>query len=232
MDIAIIPARGGSKRIHRKNIKLFHGLPMISYSIKAALESKVFDAVFVSTDDQEIADIAKFYGAEIPWLRPTNLANDYATTVSVIQDAVKKLQPNLHQLDNVCCIYPAVPLIKPKFLDQGLKVFKSGNWDYLFSAMKVNSPHKYFSLGNSSKVEMLFPEFEHGRTQDLPLTYCDAGQFYWGKKDAWELGKPIFSSRSTVLEIPHGSVVDIDTADDWKKAELIFQAQKTKYVKS
>jgi pseudaminic acid cytidylyltransferase len=227
MNIAVIPARGGNKRIPRKNIKLFHGLPVIAYAIKAAQESGIFEEIFVSTDDEEIAEVAESFGATIPWLRPKNLADDFSTTVSVIQDAVKRLNLSELNLENICCIYPATPLLKPIFLSDGLKVLKDGDWSYVFSGLKANTPpQRFFSLGASKGVEMLFPEFEITRTQDLGNYFSDAGQFYWGRISAWECGLPIFSSESTILEIPSGAAIDIDTLEDWHYAEALFHMIK------
>ena len=227
MNIAVIPARGGSKRIPRKNIKLFHGLPVIAYAIKVAKESEVFDEVFVSTDDEEIADIAVSHGATIPWLRPKDLSDDFTTTVSVIQDAVKRIQLSQLDLEHICCIYPATPLLKPNYLSQGLKILENGDWDYVFSGSKASTPpQRFFSLGASKEVEMLFPEFEATGTQDFAHIYHDAGQFYWGRKSSWETGLPIFSSNSTILEIPGKSAVDIDTPEDWHYAEALFNLVK------
>lgn len=223
MNIAVIPARGGSKRIPRKNLKLFHGLPVISYAIKAAKESNVFDEVFVSTDDDEIAEVAASFGATIPWMRSKDLSDDFATTVSVMQDAVKRITLNQSGLENICCIYPATPLLKPSFLSQGLRLLQSGDWDYAFSGLKARTPpQRHFSLGVSREIETLFPEFETKRTQDFGNYYHDAGQFYWGRKYAWEFGLPIFSSKSTILELPGNSVVDIDMIEDWHYAEALF----------
>jgi pseudaminic acid cytidylyltransferase len=223
MNIAIIPARGGSKRIPRKNIKLFHGLPVIAYAIKAAKESEIFEEVFVSTDDEEIADIAISFGASVPWMRPKELSDDYATTVSVMQDAVNKLKLNLDNLENVCCIYPATPLLKPIFLSNGLEILENGGWNYVFAGVRSHRPpQRFFSLGTSQGVEMLFSEFEMTRTQDLAHFYHDAGQFYWGRKSSWECGLPIFSSQSTILQIPSDSAVDIDSPEDWHYAEGLF----------
>ena len=129
MNIAIIPARGGSKRIPRKNIKLFHGLPVIVYAIKAAKESEIFDEVFVSTDDEEIAEVATSFGATIPWMRSKDLSDDHATTIHVMQDTVNKLSTNLIDLENICCVYPVTPLLRPNFLSQGFKTLQDGNWD-------------------------------------------------------------------------------------------------------
>jgi len=227
MNIAVIPARGGSKRIPRKNIKLFHGLPVIAYAIKAAKESDVFDEVFVSTDDEEIAEIAISFGATIPWMRPKALSDDYATTISVMQHAAKKLKTDLVDTKNICCIYPATPLLKPRFLSEGLKVLEEGDWSYAFSGIKSSThPQRFFSLGSSNGVEMLFPEYETTRSQELADFFYDAGQFYWGTKSAWESGLPIFSSKSTIVEMPSGSAVDIDTLEDWHYAEALFSLKK------
>jgi len=227
MNIAVIPARGGSKRIPRKNIKLFHGLPIIAYAIKTARETGIFDEIFVSTDDEEIAEVARNFGALVPWIRAKDLSTDYATTVSVMQDAVIKLQSGIDRLDNVCCIYPATPLLEQKSIYKGLQLLRDGGWSYVLSGLKVKAhPQKLFSLGKSEGIEMLFPKYEDFRTQDLATYYQDAGQFYWGGKASWESGLPIFTNRSTILEIPEGSVIDIDTPEDWHYAETLFEVRK------
>jgi pseudaminic acid cytidylyltransferase len=223
MSIAVIPARGGSKRIPRKNIKLFNGLPVIAYAIKAAKESGIFSEVFVSTEDEEIAEIAKSFGATIPWMRPKDLSEDDSTTISVMQDAVIKLKSCINKLEYVCCVYPATPLLQPKFIQEGLKVIMDGNWDYTLSASRVETPPKrFFSLDSANNVQMHFPENEETRTQDFLPTYRDAGQFYFGRSSSWELGLGILSSRSTIIEIPHQLSVDIDTLSDWHYAERLF----------
>lgn len=228
MNIAVIPARGGSKRIPRKNIKLFHGLPVIAYAIKAAKESGVFSEVFVSTDDEEIAEIAESFGAAIPWMRQKDLSDDYATTVSVIQDAVNKLKSSLSDIEYVCCIYPATPLLQPSFISQGLQILKDGDWDYVLSASRAkNPPERFFSLDSANGVEMHFPEHRATRTQDFLPSYHDAGQFYFGRSSSWESGLQIFSSRSTIIEIPPELSVDVDTLDDWHYAEHLFATQRT-----
>ena len=144
MNIAIIPARGGSKRIPRKNIRLFHGIPVIAYAIKAAKESGIFDEVFVSTDDGEIADIAISFGAKVPWMRPKELSDDFATTVKVMQDAVKRFDTNLNRLEFVCCIYPTTPLLRPNLFLEGLRVLKDGDWDYVIAASLARTPPERF----------------------------------------------------------------------------------------
>jgi len=229
MNIAVIPARGGSQRIPRKNIKLFHGLPIIAYAIKAALASDDIHEVFVSTDDEEIAEIAISFGAKVPWLRSKELSDDYATTISVMKDAVLRLNFSLTSLENICCIYPTTPLLKPSFLSDALKILEKGNWNYVFSgAMANTAPQRFFSLGAKMEVEPLYPEYELARTQDLEKFYGDAGQFYWGRKSAWESGLPIFSSFSTIFEIPRDLAVDIDTLEDWHYAEILFKAMNGK----
>jgi pseudaminic acid cytidylyltransferase len=223
MNIAIIPARGGSKRIPRKNIRLFHGIPVIAYAIKAAKECGIFDEVFVSTDDGEIADIAISFGAKVPWMRPKELSDDFATTVNVMQNAVKRLDTNPSRLEFVCCIYPTTPLLRPNLFLEGLRVLKDGDWDYVIAASLAKTPpERFLSLGENNEVRMRFPEHEITRTQDFPAAYHDAGQFYWGKKIAWESALPLFTSKSTILELPRELAVDLDTLDDWHYAELLF----------
>lgn len=227
MNIAVIPARGGSKRIPRKNIKLFHGLPVIAYAIKAAKESGVFSEVFVSTDDEEIAEVAESFGATIPWLRPKNLSDDHTTTVSVMQDAVNKLKSSLNEMEFVCCIYPATPLLQPSFISQGLQTLEDGDWDYVLSASRAETPpERFFSLNSVSGVEMHFPEIKATRTQDFLPSYHDAGQFYFGRSSSWESGLQIFSSRSTIIEIPRELSVDVDALGDWHYAEHLFAMQR------
>jgi pseudaminic acid cytidylyltransferase len=223
MNIAVIPARGGSKRIPRKNIKLFHGLPIIAYAIKTALKSEIFDEVFVSTDDEEIAEVASSFGATVPWIRQKKLSGDFTTTVDVMQNAVKNLEKSLTGLENICCIYPATPLLMPKYLTQGLEILKNSEWDYVVSIAIANTPpERSMSIGKGNELLMRFPEYEVTRTQDFPATYHDAGQFYWGKKTAWESALPIFTSKSTFIELPKEYAVDIDTLDDWHYTEQLF----------
>lgn len=227
MNIAVIPARGGSKRIPRKNIKLFQGLPVISYAIKSAQDSGIFSDIFVSTDDHEIAEIAESFGATVPWMRPKDLATDFSTTVEVMQDAVIKLSSNLNNLENVCCIYPVTPLMGVNHLLRGLEILTVGEWDYVISALKATpSPDRIFSLGIWHEIRMRFPEYEAIRTQDLPDLFHDAGQFYWGKKSAWQNALPLFTSNSTIIELPKECAVDVDTLDDWHYAEVLFEINR------
>ena len=227
MNIAVIPARGGSKRIPRKNIKLFHGLPVIAYAIKTAKESGVFSEVFVSTDDAEIAEVAESFGATIPWMRPKDLSDDYTTTVSVMQDAVNKLKSSLNELEYVCCIYPVTPLLQPNFISQGLQILKDRDWDYVLSASRAETPpERFFSLDSANGVEMHFPGNKATRTQDFLPSYRDAGQFYFGRRSSWESGLQILSSRSTIIAIPRELSVDVDTLGDWHYAEYLFAMER------
>lgn len=225
MNIAIIPARGGSKRIPRKNIKEFHGKPMIAYSIEAAIESNCFDRIIVSTDDSEVAEVAKKFGAEVPFVRPESLADDYATTMDVIQHAIYWFKDNDFSVDNVCCLYATAPLLKSKFIQLGLKKLSESDCDFVFSATDFPFPiQRAIKVSAEEKVSMFNPENANVRSQDLEEAFHDAGQFYWGKASAYIEGKAIFSDRSRIVKLPRSRVQDIDTPDDWKFAELLYLA--------
>ena len=227
MNIAVIPARGGSKRIPRKNIKLFHGMPVISYAIAAARESAIFDEIVVTTDDLEIAEVAESFGAMVPWIRSKELSDDHATTISVMQDAVSKLNSSLSGLEYVCCLYPATPLLPPRYIVEGFETLKSKDWDYVFSASRAETPpERFFSLNSTNGVEMHFPDNAGIRTQDFPPSYHDLGQFYFGRSSTWESGLQIISNKSTIIEIPSKLAVDMDTLDDWHYAECLFAMQR------
>lgn len=225
MKLAVIPARGGSKRIPRKNIKLFRGVPIIVRSIKAALESKCFDRIVVSTDDPEIAELSQAYGAETPFMRPPDLADDFTGTIPVIADAITWLQHNGEEPTEVCCIYPAAPFLLPSDLKLGLDTLLSSGADYTFSVTTYSSPiQRAIRINRDMRVEMLQPENFYLRTQDLERIWHDAGQFYWGKSGAWLSEKPLFTSDSAPVPLPRHRVQDIDTEDDWTRAELMFWA--------
>lgn len=225
MNIAIIPARGGSKRIPRKNIKCFHGKPMIAYSIEAANQSGCFDKILVSTDDQEIADIALQYGAEVPFLRPADIADDFATTLDVMQHAITWCKNQQWQVDKVCCIYATAPFILPEYIKQGLAELSDDKVQYAFSATTFPfAIQRAISLGENGTVSMFSPEYANTRSQDLPEAYHDAGQFYWGKASAYLTGKTIFAEHSRVVTLPRKRVQDIDTTEDWELAELLYDA--------
>lgn len=225
MKVAIIPARGGSKRIPRKNIKLFHGKPMIAYSIDAALQSGCFDKVIVSTDDHEIAAVAQEYGAEVPFIRPASISDDYATTMDVIQHAVIWCEKQGWTIDIVCCLYATAPFVTSTDLVEGLQRLEKDNAEFVFSAVTFSFPiQRALRLSLNGEVSMFEPENELVRSQDLEDAYHDAGQFYWGRKDAFLQKKAIFAPHSRVVLLPRSRVQDIDTPEDWEFAEALFSA--------
>lgn len=223
MRIAIIPARGGSKRIPRKNIKVFHGKPMIAYSIEAALKSGCFDRIIVSTDDQEIADIALKYGAEVPFLRPSAIADDFATTMDVMEHAIQYLATQNISPEFVCCIYATAPFIVSDDLRKGLDILKETKVEYAFSATSFPFPiQRAIKLTEKGTVKMFSEQYADTRSQDLIEAYHDAGQFYWGKTSAFIARKAIFDEHSKVVLLPRKRVQDIDTVEDWELAEALF----------
>ena len=223
--ICIIPARGGSKRIPRKNIRSFCGKPMIAHSIEAARACGVFERIIVSTDDDEIADVAESWGAEVPFRRPESLSDDHAGTTEVIAHATAWAQEQGWSVDAVCCIYATAPFVQAEDLCTGLKMLEEGDWDYCFTATEYPSPiFRAFQETSDGGVEMFFPEKFSTRSQDLPEALHDAGQFYWGRPSAWMEQNRLFGPRSRTLRLPRWRVQDIDTEDDWKRAELIWQA--------
>ena len=227
MNVAIIPARGGSKRIPRKNIKEFHGKPMIAYSIEAALESQCFDKVIVSTDDVEIAGVAAQFGAQVPFMRPAKIADDYATTLDVMKHAVEWLEAQGDVIDAVCCLYATAPFVMPSNLQEGYEALQSGELDYAFSATSYAFPiQRALKLNTEGTVEMFQPAHFNTRSQDLIEAYHDAGQFYWGTAEAFKAKRPIFSEQSKVVLLPRKQVQDIDTPEDWELAEALFQVIK------
>lgn len=224
MKIAIIPARGGSKRIPRKNIKSFHGKPLIAYSIEAALMSECFDRVIVSTDDSEIAVISKRYGAEVPFIRPADISTDYATTMDVIKHALNWLLESGQYIDYVCCIYATAPFITSQSINWGLTALLENNFDYAFSATSFPFPiQRAFRLTSDGSTDMFMPEHINTRSQDLEEAFHDAGQFYWGRSSAFIAGKSIFSKDSFAVVLPRNTVQDIDTLEDWNNAELMYE---------
>jgi len=224
MNVAVIPARGGSKRIPRKNIRKFSGKPIIAYSIEKALLSDLFGKVIVSTDDEEINSIAKQFGAEVPFKRPTQLSDDYASTTEVVAHAIKWMKNQGWTLNGVCCIYPTAPLLDLELLKTSYEIFIKGTWDYVFSAAEYVYPvERSFKVLDNNVLKMLIPENFNRRSQDLTSTFHDAGQFYWGTPEAWVEERPIFSERSTIIKLPTYRVADIDTEEDWKRAELLYK---------
>ena len=225
MRIAVIPARGGSKRIPRKNIKPFRGMPIIAWSIEAARKSALFDRVMVSTDDAEISAAAKVWGAEVPFVRPEELSNDHAATTEVIAHATRWALGEGLPLTAVCCIYPTAPFVDLDDLRSGLHALESGDWDYAFPVTDFPAPiFRSFHKHPEGGIEMFFPEHFNTRSQDLPRALHDAGQFYWGRPESWLKGLRIFDRRSFPVEIPRWRVHDIDTLEDWTRAELVHTA--------
>jgi pseudaminic acid cytidylyltransferase len=227
MQLAVIPARGGSKRIPRKNIKTFHGQPMIAWSVQAAIDSGCFDEVWVSTDDEEIAAVAQAYGAKVPFLRPAHLSDDFATTADVMSHAVEEFDKLNHTLpDYICCLYATAPFVSKTDLVQGLeKIKNNSDLNYVFSATTYPFPiQRAIKLNAYGTVEMFSPQYFNVRSQDLEEAWHDAGQFYWGTAEAWLNKAVIFASQSSVVELPRFRVQDIDTQEDWDRAEWLFKA--------
>ena len=222
MRIAVIPARGGSKRVPRKNIRTFAGQPVIVWPIKAALSSGLFDQVVVSTDDPEIAEVARMTGASVPFMRPENLSDDYADTKSVIRHAISELK--LKTEVQVCCIYPTSVFADAQLLKNGLEKLNESKCSFVFSITSVDpSVYRSFTKAADDHITMLFPENYAKRTQDLPSLYCDAAQFYWAKVGAWQSDLDIFGVDSIGVFIDPSRVQDVDTESQWLAAERIFQ---------
>lgn len=224
--LAIIPARGGSKRIPRKNIRSFGSKPMIAHSIDAALESKIFDRVLVSTDDEEIAKIAESFGAEAPFRRPAELSHDHAPTLPVIAHAIQWWESHRAPVTYACCIYATAPFLRPKYLREGLRVLhESSDAEFAFSVTTYAFPIlRAVRVLQNGRVEMFWPENEMKRSQDLPEAFHDAGQFYWGRRDAFFRNEGVFSAKSYPVLLPRHLVQDIDTPEDWERAERMFKA--------
>lgn len=228
MKIAVIPARGGSKRIPRKNIKAFCGKPMIAWSIETAKASGLFDHIIVSTDDPEIAKISRQWGAEVPFARPADLSNDHAGTTEVVAHAARWAIDKGWPVTAVCCIYATAPLIQVDDLKRGLEALESGDWAFTFAATDfASSIFRSFHINAEGGIKMFFPEHFSTRSQDLPVALHDAGQFYWGRTMAWVEGKRIFDQHSTPILIPRWRVQDIDDQEDWLRAEVAFNFLKT-----
>jgi N-acylneuraminate cytidylyltransferase len=225
MKIAVIPARGGSKRIPRKNIKFFCGKPMIAWSIEAAHACGLFDHIIVSTDDAEIAEVAKHYGAEVPFVRPAELSDDHTGTLPTIAHAVEWFRQQGDMPDPVCCLYATAPFVMASDLQRGLKTLTDTHSDFAFSVTSYAFPiQRAIRLTPENRVEMFQPESFSVRSQDLPEALHDAGQFYWGRANAWLSGKVIFGPDSAVVRLPRHRVQDIDTLEDWTRAEYLFRA--------
>lgn len=222
-NIAIITARGGSKRIPKKNIKLFLGLPIIAYSIKAAIESNCFSEVMVSTDSDEIAEISQKYGAKVPFYRSERTSNDYASTVDVLSEVISKYKENNKKFDYGCCIYPTAPFINSKKINDSYNKLLLTKSDTILSVVQYSFPPQRSLIKNNNRVEYWFPEYSSKRSQDLIPIYHDAGQFYWFNIDKFSLNHKLVSQNTTYFECSELEVQDIDTELDWKLAETKYK---------
>jgi len=224
MILGVIPARGGSKRIPRKNIKQFGGLPMIAWSIRAAIHSNCFDRIIVSTDDTEIALVAKEYGADVPFVRPSNLSDDHTGLIPVIAHTIEWQNQHGNIASDVCCIFATAPFIESSDICRGLQTLKSTNANYAFSVTSYAFPiQRAIRITPDQRVAMFHPEHFNTRSQDLPEAWHDAGQFCWGKAEAWLGHKTVFNSGSASVPIPRFRVQDIDTPEDWDRAEWMHR---------
>lgn len=227
--VAIIPARGGSKRIPRKNIKLFHGIPLIAYSIQSALKSNLFKKVIVSTDDEEIAKIAREYGAEIPFIRPKELSDDFTGTGAVVTHTLNHLKSVGENYNLICTIYATAPFLQEKYLIEGFNKLQSSNAKSAFSCTSMPFPiQRTFKITKNERCEMFWPENFTKRSQDLEEAYQDAGQFYWTNLNI-QSNEIIFGKDSIPIVLPRFLVQDIDTPEDWERAEIMYEViQKIK----
>ena len=227
MNVAIIPARGGSKRIHRKNIKPFCGEPIIGYSINAALATGLFDRVIVSTDDDEIADIAVALGAEVPFRRPKVLSDDFTGTNAVVKHAIQWLNERGESVKYVCCIYATAPFLSPNFLCKGYEKLLNSGKKFAFSVTSFPfSIQRALMITQPESIEPFYPESINKRSQDMKEAYHDAGQFYWGLAEGFMNNEVLFSEVSVPVVVPRHLVQDIDTMEDWLRAELMYRAWK------
>ncbi|MCK1594671.1 pseudaminic acid cytidylyltransferase [Bradyrhizobium sp. 164] len=225
MKIAVIPARGGSKRIPGKNIRPFCGKPIIVYSIEAARESGVFDEIIVSTDDDEIAAIARQAGATTPFMRPKELADDHTGTAEVVKHAIAWFLAKGKDVSHVCCIYPTAPLVQAHFLREAYDLLAGSDAAFAFSVTSYAFPiQRALRFTAGGRVVPFHPEHRMTRSQDLEAAFHDAGQFYWGTVAAFRDGVPIFSEHSVGIVLPRHLVQDIDTIEDWEQAEYMFRA--------
>ncbi len=222
-NLAIIPARGGSKRIPRKNIKDFLGKPIIAYSIEVAIKTELFDEIMVSTDDEEIAEIAIKYGAKVPFFRSKKNSDDYSSTMDVIKEVLREYNLKLSiNFDNACCIYPTAPLIKAEHLKSGFDKLISEGFTSVFTAVEFSYPiWRGLSLNEEGITNMIWPQYLNARSQDLPKAYHDAGQWYWFKPK--NLTESFFIGKPSIFKLNEIEVQDIDNLSDWEIAELKYK---------
>jgi pseudaminic acid cytidylyltransferase len=227
-NLCIIPARGGSKRITKKNIKDFFGKPVISYAIDTVIKTGIFEEVMVSTDDVEISQIALEFGANVPFLRSAETSDDFATTADVIFEVLSHYNNSGRFFDNVCCLYPCTPLIEPIHINESFHVLQTTGVDSVIPVVMYDYPIQRALKSENGKIKFFYPEFALSRSQDLEKSYHDAGQFYWLKTDVFNQKKCILTDNSGYLELSSFDCQDIDAEDDWKMAEVKY---KIKYGK-
>lgn len=219
-NLCIIPARGGSKRIPRKNVKPFLGKPMLAYSLEVALQTGLFDEVMVSTDDEEIAEVARQYGAKVPFMRSTETANDYATTGDVLKEVISKYQEQGQEFDYFCCFYATAPLVQSQDIIAAFERLQQSDFTCVYPVVQFSYPiWRCLDLAEDGTMTRHWPEFENSRSQDLPKEYHDTGTFYWYKTREWLSG----NIRVGGIEVPETTIQDIDTETDWRLAEMKYQ---------
>ena len=222
--LCIIPARGGSKRIPRKNIRDFLGKPIIAYSIEAAIKSNLFDVVMVSTDDSEIAEIAINYGAQVPFLRSEETSNDYATTAAVIKEVIQNYAKINQEFEYICCCYPTAPLMTSDRLREGFQKLQFDNINSVFPIVAFSFPiFRSLKLDENGLVAMNWPENLNTRSQDFPQAFHDAGQWYWMKTNVFQSTEKLMGEATYGLQLDEFEVQDIDNETDWKLAELKYE---------
>jgi pseudaminic acid cytidylyltransferase len=222
-SVAIITARGGSKRIPRKNIKLFLDKPIISYSIQSALNSGIFEEVMVSTDDEEIAAIAKDHGASLPFMRSTENSNDYAGTAEVLIEVISQYRKIKRNFDTACCIYPTAPFVTAEKLKKAFDLLREKNADSVLPVTEFSYPIlRSLKVNEQGQIEMNWPQYYSSRSQDLPKSYHDSGQFYFLNVESLLHHKKLFMPNSFPLIVPETEVQDIDNETDWKLAEMKY----------
>ena len=218
-NLCIIPARGGSKRIPRKNVKPFLGKPMLAYSIETAQKTKLFEEIMVSTDDEEITEVARQYGAKVPFMRSAETASDYATTADVLREVLAKYREQGREFDNFCCFYATAPLVQSKNVVSAFELLQGSDFTCVYPVVQFSYPiWRCLDLAEDGSMTRHWPEYENSRTQDLPKEYHDTGTFYWHKTKEWLSG----NIKVGGVEMNEIEVQDIDTETDWKLAEIKF----------
>lgn len=225
-SIAIITARGGSKRIPKKNIKEFCGKPMIAYSIEAGIQSGVFDEVMVSTDSVEIAEIAKSYGASVPFMRSEKTASDYATTRDVLMEVIHEYEKRGRTFEDMTCIYPTAPFVTAQKLRDAITLFKETKSSLLIPVVQFSYPPQRAYVINDGKLRFKWEEFRYSRSQDLEPFYHEAGQFYCYNIADYLVADGAIKENIIPFILPESEVQDIDTEEDWRMAELKFSMMK------